>query len=124
MSYPDLRQKFQRGDPVGPSAEDLKKKYILKRRKEFTGPGKFGGPFREQNFNQSFAQRHPKSITFAIVSTSLAIFFGPFIYDVFFKTQTLEEQYIAELKKRRMKETGVWYSPFNVKPDGNKPDYK
>jgi hypothetical protein len=114
MSYPDQKRSFPQGDPEGPSIEELKKKYIKKYR---TGPSKFEGPygFREEKYKRKWNQRYPRLGLALVTGSGLSLFFGPFIYDVFFKPVSLDAQYVTLLKKKRLQESGLWYSPFGVK---------
>jgi len=108
--YPDLRKSYPKGDPDGPTREELREKYRLKYRK---GPSKFEGPvgFSQVNFKRRFRDRYPRATIIAISSVWIGAFCAPLIYHLT-QTPSLEEQYAKELRKRRFIDAGVYKNPF------------
>lgn len=118
--YPDLRKSYPKGDPDGPTSEELREKYRLKYRK---GASKFDGPvgFRQVYYKRKLFDRYPRATIIAISSVWIGAFCAPLIYNFFASpAPTLEEQYIKELKKQRYIEAGVFKNPFTNRFRGPK----
>ncbi|XP_023347359.1 uncharacterized protein LOC111716160 [Eurytemora carolleeae] len=103
---PSYRRQFPAGDPLGPTIEDIKRAKQLRNKTRFQTP--YG--FKEQKFGRKIWHRYPR--TFVTVGTILGVggFFAPFILRAF-EQPTPEQLFLAERRKQRMIDAGIWYRP-------------
>jgi len=116
--YPDHRQRFPKGDSIGPSSEEIRRRFLLQNKKG--AYSKFEGPygFKETKHKQSLMYKYPRAFTAIFTFSFCAVFYHQVFYDVFLRQPTEEEIFIDNLRVERMKKSGIWYSPFGIKKLG------
>jgi len=119
--YPDHRQRFPRGDPIGPSSEEIRRRFLLQNKKG--NYSKFEGPygFKETKHKRNIIDRYPRTFTFGFAAICIGIFYSKLINDVFFRQPTEEEIFIDQLRIERMKRSGFWYGPWPWLTGNKKP---
>jgi len=107
MSYPDYRRNTapQRGDPVGPSIEEL-----IRRKKNFDKRFEAVG-FQEKKFKQSWIRKYPRTFVIGFTATYLSLYFGQFVYHTFIRDPTEEEAFLYNIKQKRYADIGFIDKP-------------